>query len=412
MSTMTIPARAALMLVLAVNSGAAMGELPPVPVPPENPITEPKRVLGKILFWDEQLSSDDTVACGTCHRPAAGGADPRAGLHPGSLPGSFDDVRGSPGIRLMDRDGDPVEHPIFGLAPQVTQRTAPSIFGALWADEVFWDGRAGGQFVDPLSGQTIIAAGGALETQALATLANSAEMAKTDRAWHELTDKLAGTSPLALADRWPADVASAIAERPSYPELFAAAFGDPAITPARIAMAIASYERTLIPDQTPWDRYVAGDDDALSQVEQFGWQAFDALRCTSCHVPPLFTSNDFANIGLRRSRYDAGREAVTGDPEDAGEMRIPSLRNVGLRERLMHTGEFSDVGGAVAFYRNTTILPDVDTLPGGGAYAFTISALQAADIVEFLTRALTDPRVAAEAPPFDRPRLRSERNEP
>jgi cytochrome c peroxidase len=43
----------------------AFGELPPVPIPAENPITEPKRVLGKILFWDEQLSSDDTVACGT-----------------------------------------------------------------------------------------------------------------------------------------------------------------------------------------------------------------------------------------------------------------------------------------------------------------------------------------------------------
>ena len=52
--------------------------------PPEssaNPVTEQKRVLGKILFWDEQLSSDDTVACGTCHIPAAGGGDPRLSAH-------------------------------------------------------------------------------------------------------------------------------------------------------------------------------------------------------------------------------------------------------------------------------------------------------------------------------------------
>jgi hypothetical protein len=68
--------RFVLALALALSRPLAAG-LPPVPVPAENPITEPKRVLGKILFWDEQLSSDGTVACGTCHRPSAGGADPR-----------------------------------------------------------------------------------------------------------------------------------------------------------------------------------------------------------------------------------------------------------------------------------------------------------------------------------------------
>ena len=52
------------------------GTLPPVPVPPENPITEAKRVLGKILFWDEQLSSDNTMACGTCHITGAPGRGP------------------------------------------------------------------------------------------------------------------------------------------------------------------------------------------------------------------------------------------------------------------------------------------------------------------------------------------------
>ena len=57
------------LLVLALVAGRPLAAgLPPVPVPAENPITEPKRVLGKILFWDEQLSSDGSVACGTCHR--------------------------------------------------------------------------------------------------------------------------------------------------------------------------------------------------------------------------------------------------------------------------------------------------------------------------------------------------------
>ena len=90
-------------ILLTAMVAPALAELPDVPVPPENPITEAKRVLGKILFWDEQLSSDDTVACGTCHLPAAGGGDPRAAVHPGTVPGSVDDVAGS---RSTDRTAD------------------------------------------------------------------------------------------------------------------------------------------------------------------------------------------------------------------------------------------------------------------------------------------------------------------
>jgi cytochrome c peroxidase len=90
-------------------------------------------------------------------------------------------------------------------------------------------------------------------------------------------------------------------------------------------------------------------------------------------------------------------------------MRIPSLRNVGLRTRLMHTGQFANVADAIAFYRNPTALPDVDQIPGGGAYNFGINQLNTADIQAFLQHALTDPRVAAEQFPFDRPRLASER---
>ena len=56
---------------------AARAQLPSPQGPAENPLTPEKAVLGKALFWDEQLSSDNTMACGTCHRPAEGGADPR-----------------------------------------------------------------------------------------------------------------------------------------------------------------------------------------------------------------------------------------------------------------------------------------------------------------------------------------------
>ena len=398
-----------LLILLAAVASPARAELPAVPVPPENPLTEDKRVLGKILFWDEQLSSDDTVACGTCHRPGAGGADPRTGRHPGREAGTFDDVAGSPGIRRLDSAGRPETDPVFGDGPQVTTRSAPSVFGALWAESLFWDGRAGGRFVDPETGAVVIAAGGALETQVLMALANPVEMAKPGRSWEELNGKLARSRPLALADRLPADVVDALESRPRYPDLFAAAFGDARISAARIAMAIASYERSLVPDDTPWDRFAAGDETALSYYERLGWEAMQSMQCTSCHEPPLFTTNEFVNIGLRRSELDAGRQSVTGVADDAGAMRIPSLRNVGLRPRLMHTGQFPSLAEAIVFYRNPAALPDVDSLPGGGPYNFGINSITAADIQAFLQGALDDPRVAQERFPFDRPRLASER---
>ncbi|HEY8519489.1 MAG TPA: cytochrome c peroxidase [Gammaproteobacteria bacterium] len=403
-------ARLAVLLLAAIAAAAGAGALPPVPEPAENPTTEAKRVLGKILFWDEQLSSDNSVACGTCHRPASGGADPRAGVHPGKDKGTIDDVLGSPGIAALDASGKPVVHPVFGTSPQVTPRAAPSNFGALWADELFWDGSAGGTLRDPLTGEVVIARGGALENQALTALANEAEMAHAGRTWAELTAKVASSRPLALATDLPADVAAALAARPSYPALFEAAFGDPAVTPVRIAFAIAAYQRTLVADQTPWDRYVAGDERALTPSQVYGWEAFRAFHCDKCHVPPLFTNNDFFNIAVRRAELDRGRERVTGDPEDAGEMKVPSLRNVGLRPRFMHTGGFGNLGAAVSFYVSATALPERDGIPGAGIYTFNLSNIQVADIRDFLSGGLTDPRVRDERFPFDRPKLRTERH--
>jgi cytochrome c peroxidase len=402
--------RSSLAIILVLGTCVrAFAAVPPVPVPPENPVTEPKRVLGKILFWEEQLSSNGTVACGTCHRPASGGADPRMGRYPGVDKGTIDDVRGSPGIVSLDRNGHPQQHPVFGDEPQVTPRLAPSNFAGLWADELFWDGRASSVFKDPISGTTAIAHGGALENQALAALMNPAEMAKSGRTWADVTADLAHAKPLGLATDLPADVAAAITARPSYPALFAAAFGDTAITPVRIAFAIASYQRTLVSDRTLWDRYDAGDTTALSGRALYGWRAMQAFHCTACHTPPLFTNNEFFQIGLRRAVFDAGRENVTHDPEDAGEMKVPSLRNAGLLPRFMHTGQFDNLGAAIGFYITTMALPERDGIPGFGLYTFNMSQIDESDIAEFITAALTDPRVRDETFPFDRPRLRSER---
>jgi cytochrome c peroxidase len=405
--------RLRILLTLCIGTcGPLYAGLPAVPVPVENPLTEPKRVLGKILFWDEQLSSDGSVACGTCHRPSAGGGDPRSGRHPGVDKGTIDDVMGSPGIVALDSAGRPRPSTLFAAGPQVTQRLSPANFAALWADELFWDGRAGTEFKDPLTGKVAIARGGALENQAIAALLNEAEMAKAGRSWADVAADLTRARPLALATRWPPDTAAAIERHPTYGALFTAAFGDAAITPQRIAFALATYQRTLVADETVWDRYAAGDTAALSGRALYGWRAMQSFHCTACHTPPLFTNNEFFQIGVRRADFDRGRENVTHDPEDAGEMKVPSLRNAALRPRFMHTGEFTSLGAAIRFYINTLPLPERDGIPGAGLYTFNMSGVDESDLREFITTALTDPRVRDETFPFDRPVLRSERTPP
>jgi len=396
-------AGSALTAILAVSYASAQG-LPPVPVPPQNPITEPKRVLGKILFWEEQLSSDNTVACGTCHRHENGSADPRVGPHPGAdgIFGNADDIFGSPGVRRQDASGAFIPDPVFGLDTQVTGRTAQGFVGNQWSQLLFWDGRASSQFLDPETGAVVIPNGGALESQAVGPILSDVEMAHENRSWTEVTEKLETAAPMGLATDLPADMAAVLVDNPSYGDLFEAAFGTPDITGARIGMAIATYERTVIPNQTPWDLFT------MTQQQQRGFQEFQRHQCGVCHSPPFFTDHSFRNIGLRDPDDDGGRFGITGNPQDRGRFKTPSLRNVGLRDRLMHTGHITDVADAIAFYRRIghPHFPDnQDPLVRGG---INMSPQDANDIREFVENGLTDPRAAAAEFPFDRPALFSE----
>ena len=104
-----------------------------------------------------------------------------------------------------------------------------------------------------------------------------------------------------------------------------------------------------------------------------------------------------------------GRQAITGIEEDGGEVKVPSLRNVGLKARFMHTGEFSRLSEAIVFYDNAIALPGRDDIPNGGAYNFNITGYVPYDLEAFLRNGLTDPRVKNETFPFDRPKLNSEK---
>jgi cytochrome c peroxidase len=385
----------------------AIAALPPPPVPKENPITEDKRVLGKALFWDEQLSSDNTVACGTCHRPGAGGGDPRRARGPGhdGKLGTADDIFGSPGVRAYDERGRALHDVTFGDGIKVGTRASPSYFSGIWDTHSFWDGRAGPVFRDPLSGRIEIADGGALENQAIGPLLNDAEMARTGRTWPQILNALRQAKPLALARNIPADLKPAAVAR-DYPQLFQKAFGTPDITPTRIAFAIASYERTLVADQTPWDLDASGvkpfdSDLAAAQT----W--FDYMNCSACHKPPLFADDRFYNIGVRPAFQDFGRGEVSRDKKDEGRMKTPSLRNISLRSSFTHTGELTTLDQVLDLYASPNA--PRDTLPDGTDYSPRAFELGREAVKLFITKALVDPRVASESFPFDRPQLRSER---
>lgn len=411
--------RAAWLCALAVVCGTASmtstakASLPNVPVPTENPITEQKRILGKILFWDEQLSTSGTMSCGTCHTPGRAGAEGRIATNPGPDPNSTaDDNAGSLGIVRSDEANDYIREAIFGVNVQVTGRAAGSFFMAAWAPEAFWDGRARGQFVDPQTGQVAIVSGGALESQSMHPPLSTAEMSTTGNDWNQITARLVNAKPLHFATGLPSDVAAVLASKPTYPQLFAAAFGDGAITSKRIAFALATYQRTLVPDQAPIDKYELGIPGAMTNSQVQGLGAFGAAgpSCAACHTGRLLTDHSYRALGVRPPSEDLGRQNVTGDTNDRGKFRTPSLRNVGLKRRFMHNGKFTTITEVVSFYNRTNGAPasfadNRDPLMPG----ISIASSNVNPIIDYLTNALTDPRVAAQTFPFDKPTLYSER---
>src|SRR5262245_40001170 len=218
--------------LLAVSRTTTLAQLAPPPVPDENRITEPKRLLGKALFWDEQLSSHDPIACGGCHQPASGGSDSRFAIHPGNdlfIP-SADDVRGSPGVVHTNEFGVPMIDPTFGTNPQITYRNAATVIGAAYATENFLDGRAQPAFITPRPGIVSILEGAGLESQAAIPYLNFVEMAREFRTWEDVRRKLQRALPMRDATDLPQDLDAVVASHVNYPQLFAAAFGDPAIT--------------------------------------------------------------------------------------------------------------------------------------------------------------------------------------
>jgi len=374
--------RACLALASLAATAAAqdvIGDFPAIQVPAGNPLTPEKVRLGQALFHEEQLSSDDTMACATCHRLEFGGGDPRVGArHPGA-DGRLqtpDDEFGAFGVVRRDAQGKPKADPVFGLERQVTSRNPPTVIGAVFFNLQFGDTRALPVFKDE-HGEVVLDQFASLESQAVMPPMGSAEMASEGRTWADLTRKLAAARPLALASDVPPALAEFIGDSPNYGALFAKAFGSEEITRERVAMAIASYERTLVPDQTPFDL------GTMSARQERGFELFKQHgACEICHS----SANRLFSDGARRN--------ITL-PDHVRVVKTPTLRNVGLHRRFMSGGELASLDQVVHHYEDL------------GFIHFEAPEDRAA-LLDFVGNALTDPRVAERAPPFDRPTLHSE----
>jgi cytochrome c peroxidase len=386
--------------------------LNPPPAPPGNPPTAAKAYLGKTLFWDEQLSSTRTVACGSCHFATNGGSDARStdflrSRNPGAdgIFNTGDDVFASPGVPSNNLDGSYNWSSVYGFGEQVTGRKSKSYIDSAYGNLLFWDGRATGTFTDPITGVVVLQNGAALESQVLGPPVSSAEMGHSLRDWNEVTNRVSVSKPLALSPSIPAGLSEWIGGR-SYQELFLEAFGSSNITPARIAMAIASFERTVYSDRTPFDA-AAAEITPLTPAESRGFAVFQQSRCNLCHTGPLFSDNLFHNVGVRPQNEDPGRFAITGNANELGEFRTPSLRNVALRAPYMHNGSKATLADVVDFYNRGGDFdaPNIDRVR---VRPLNLSPQQKSDLVAFLSRPLTDPRVASSSAPFDRPTLYSE----
>lgn len=452
--------------------------------------------LGKALFWDQQAGSDGQTACASCH--FVGGADNRrtntvspgpnglwetagvtaAGQEAAAENVATDDRFGSQGVAsarfvsLSEDPDDPADvceatpSPVYGAHRQVTERNTPTVIGAVFFRELFWDGRASSVFNghDPFGDgpNATLAAGApavrvenaALASQATGPVADPVEMACAGR-------KLEGPSSLGakLLDRralghqtvHPTDSVlgslSAFPEpglrcgdRPcTYRDLIAAAFGPAAAKDAerRFARiwgeAIQAYEATLVPDDTPLDRFLSGESAALTDRQKFGLLLFVIRgRCIHCHFGPELSdaSRSFArerglvnldggdqgfhHIGVRpttaEESEDLGRAgvgpngasfSVSGAAADRGAFKTPMLRNVKLTAPYFHNGAKATLRDVVDFYDR------------GGDFPATASQLMplslrpgdADALVDLLENGFTDCRVEKEQGPFDHPSL-------
>lgn len=149
------------------------------------------------------------------------------------------------------------------------------------------------------------------------------------------------------------DAVVALARSSRYRPQFVAAFGsEPGIFD--VAAALASYVRTIVAGDAPFDRFIAGDASAIGESVRRGFALFRTrARCTTCHAGPLLSDERFHNTGVAwrtGTVTDEGRYRVTQAPADRGAFKTPTLREIARTAPYMHDGSIPSLAEVIDFY--------------------------------------------------------------
>ena len=263
--------------------------------------------LGRLLFWDPVLSGDQDIACATCHLPEFGYTDGRAlaagtsgvGTGPDRVPGPTDE-----GFRNAQSVLNTVWNGIneFGVSDPLTAA-------------MFWDGRTQG-----------------LVNQALEPIRSEDEMRGLNFAESEILPTVLGR----------------LSGNSDYQVLFERAFDDNAVSEENLAQALADFQSTLIANNTPYDRWMRGEQDAMSDAQLQGLSVFAETGCAECHSGPMFSDFDTHVLGVPEA--DGLSSPDTGDGNFG--FRTPTLRQLAFTAPYFHGGQESELDEVIDFYDN------------------------------------------------------------
>jgi cytochrome c peroxidase len=291
--------------------GPAFSALPQtVQAPPNNPSNPAKVNLGRLLFWDPILSGNKDVACATCHHPEFGYAedlDISIGVNGVGL-GHSRRFSFPNAIPFVKRNSQTILNVAFngiGAEGRYNPATAP----------MFWDVRAQG-----------------LEAQALEPIKTLEEMRG-----HAFSQEEAVES-----------VVARLGAIPEYRRLFTRAFAaETAINAENLAKALAAFQRSLLANNSPFDRYMRGDAGAMTRAQVRGMRQFERVGCIHCHSGPMFSDYKLHVLGIPDNRKlpesDSGVNHTYA-------FRTASLRNLAYTAPYMHSGVFATLDDVLDFY--------------------------------------------------------------
>jgi cytochrome c peroxidase len=307
--------------------------------------------LGQALAFDKILSGNRDISCMTCHLPTFGTGDAR----------SLSIGQGATGL------GPNRVHPTGEFIP----RNAPPMFNLFAIKPLFWDGRVvmddqgkpvtpAGQRVNPHLSDAFEF--GALSALPLFPVVSREEMRATT-----------GNELAAVRDTQTQQVWNGLMVRlgriQEYRRMFEAAYPETRFAEMNFGHASNAIAGFLIDrlafNDSPWDRFLAGDDAAMTDVQLRGAKNFLSARCSICHNGPALTDNQFHNVAVAQfgpgkgdgpsGHDDFGRGRETGLAQDRYAFRTPPLRNVELTAPYGHDGAFFDLRAFVAHYSESDL---------------------------------------------------------